>query len=134
MCSSILPLEEKIPYGFLVLTKKFFNQSSEIYVKNFGKVIQHYCRPASGKPVIMEIAKNLKLIEEEIEAPLMTLHRFGNQCSSSLWYELAYMFWGGLQVGMRSGSKALFGKHKLVHPNMYQEASLSASFLKRYFE
>jgi 3-oxoacyl-[acyl-carrier-protein] synthase III len=27
----------------------------------------------------------------EIEAALMTLQRFGNQSSSSLWYELAYL-------------------------------------------
>ncbi|KAJ9539706.1 hypothetical protein OSB04_026212 [Centaurea solstitialis] len=113
MGSSILPLEEKIRYGLSVFTKRFLNQSSEIYVPNFGKAIQHYCLPASGKAVIMEIAKNLKLKDEEIEAPLMTLHRFGNQSSSSLWYELAYMEAKGrvkegdrvLQLGMGSGPK-----------------------------
>ncbi|KAJ9539708.1 hypothetical protein OSB04_026214 [Centaurea solstitialis] len=113
MGSSILPLEEKIRYGFSMFTKKFLNQSFEIYVPNFGKAIQHYCLPASGKAVIMEIAKNLKLKDEEIEAPLMTLHRFGNQSSSSLWYELAYMEAKGrvkegdrvLQLGMGSGPK-----------------------------
>lgn len=89
--SSILPLEEKIRYGFSIITKKFLNKSTEIYVPNFRKVIQHYCLPASGKAVIMEIGKNLKLKQEEIEAALMTLHRFGNQSSSSLWYELAYL-------------------------------------------
>ncbi|KAI3808857.1 hypothetical protein L1987_24820 [Smallanthus sonchifolius] len=89
--SSILPLEEKLRYGFSVIRKKFFHKSIELYVPKFSKVIQHYCLPTSGKSVVMEIGKKMKLKEEEIEAALMTLHRFGKQSSSSLWYELAYM-------------------------------------------
>ncbi|KAK1421405.1 hypothetical protein QVD17_23715 [Tagetes erecta] len=89
--SSILPLEEKIRYGFSIIRKKFMDKSVELYVPNFRKVIQHYCLPTSGKPVVMEIGKKMKLKDEEIEAALMTLHRFGNQSSSALWYELGYM-------------------------------------------
>ncbi|GJS49187.1 3-ketoacyl-CoA synthase 5-like protein [Tanacetum coccineum] len=89
--SSILPLEEKIKYGFSIIRKKFLNNSRELYVPNFRKVIQHYCLPTSGKTVITEIGKKMKLKEDEVEPALMTLHRFGNQSSSSLWYELAYM-------------------------------------------
>ncbi|KAL4575909.1 hypothetical protein LXL04_011996 [Taraxacum kok-saghyz] len=89
--SSILPVEEKIRYGFSVIRKKFLDKSTELYVPNFRKVIQHYCLPTSGKAVVMEIGKKMKLKEEEVEAALVTLHRFGNQSSSSLWYELAYM-------------------------------------------
>lgn len=85
----ILPFSEKFWYG-VSLMKKRFVKCEEIYVPNF-KVIQHFCLPCSGKGVIREVGKGLKLGEREIEAALMTLHRFGNQSSSSVWYELAYL-------------------------------------------
>lgn len=111
--SSILPLSEKLRHGVSILWKKFIDKSSEIYVPNFKTVIQHFCLPTSGRPVIREIAKGLKLGDRDMEAALMTLHRFGNQSSSSLWYELAYLeakervnkgdkVW---QLGMGSGPK-----------------------------
>ncbi|KAI3720778.1 hypothetical protein L2E82_31771 [Cichorium intybus] len=89
--SSILPLEEKIRYGFYVIRKKFLKKSTQVYVPNFRKVIQHYCLPTSGKAMTMGIGREMRLNDEEMEPALMTLHRFGNQSSSSLWYELAYM-------------------------------------------
>ncbi|KAL3834549.1 hypothetical protein ACJIZ3_009285 [Penstemon smallii] len=111
--SKLLPYTEIILYAYSILKKKYFNKSTEIYVPNFKTVVQHFCLPASGKPVIREIGKGLKLGEWDLEPALMTLHRFGNQSSSSLWYELAYMeakervkkgdrVW---QLGMGSGPK-----------------------------
>lgn len=111
--SSILPFSEKVRTIAAILWKIFINKSSEIYVPDFKTVIQHFCLPTSGRPVIREIAKGLKLGEKDIEPALMTLNRFGNQSSASLWYELAYleaketvkkgdMVW---QLGMGSGPK-----------------------------
>lgn len=57
----------------------------------FKSVIEHFCLPTSGRPVIKETGKGLNLGESDMEPALMTLHRFGNQSSSSLWYELAYL-------------------------------------------
>ncbi|CAK9135199.1 unnamed protein product [Ilex paraguariensis] len=111
--SSILPFTEKIWYAVSCIRKRFIDKSTEIYIPNFRSVLQHFCLPTSGRPVIREIGKGLNLEEREMEPALMTLHRFGNQSSSSLWYELAYMeakekvkkgdkVW---QLGMGSGPK-----------------------------
>ncbi|RYR44034.1 hypothetical protein Ahy_A08g040413 isoform A [Arachis hypogaea] len=62
-----------------------------IYVPNFMSVIQHICLPCTGMSVIRETGKALRLSERDIEPALATMHRFGNQSSSSLWYELAYL-------------------------------------------
>lgn len=111
--SSILPFLEKFRHGVSVFRKRFIHKSAEVYVPDFKKVIQHFVLPTSGKLLIREIGKGLKLGEREIEAALMTLQRFGNQSSSSLWYELAYMEAKGRvkkgdkvwQLGMGSGAK-----------------------------
>ncbi|EEF51487.1 acyltransferase, putative [Ricinus communis] len=112
--SKVLPPLEKVRHGISIIRKRFIDKSGEIYVPNFKTVIDHFCLPTSGRPVIKQIAKALKLGERNVEAAFMTLHRFGNQSSSSLWYELAYLeakermkkgdkVW---QLGMGSGPKA----------------------------
>ncbi|KHN02772.1 3-ketoacyl-CoA synthase 6 [Glycine soja] len=121
--SEILPLSEKFWYGVSVIKKRFI-KSEGIYVPNFKTVIQHFCLPCSGRPVIKEIGKGLKLSERDIEPALMTLHRFGNQSSSSLWYELAHLeakervhkgdkVW---QLGMGSGPKCNSVVLKCIRP------------------
>lgn len=89
--SLILPYFENFLYVLSILRKTLLDKSTEIYVPNFRKVITHFCLPKPGKVLVRRIGKELKLGEKEIEASLMTCHRFGNQSSSSLWYVLAYM-------------------------------------------
>ncbi|KAL5069999.1 hypothetical protein RYX36_020886 [Vicia faba] len=90
--SEILPISSEVWHGVSLIKKRFkFKNSKGIYVPNFKTVIQHFCLPCSGRSVIREVGKGLKLGERETEAAMMTLHRFGNQSSSSLWYELAYL-------------------------------------------
>ncbi|KAF3621327.1 putative alpha-L-fucosidase 1-like [Capsicum annuum] len=124
--SQILPFTEKILYGVSILKKKLADKKSttEMYVPNFKSVIQHFCLPTSGKPVIKEVGKELNLGESDMEPALMTLHRFGNQSSSSLWYELAYLepkervkkgdkVW---QLGMGSGPKCISLVWECIRP------------------
>ncbi|KAG9139632.1 hypothetical protein Leryth_018262 [Lithospermum erythrorhizon] len=88
---SILPLREIVLYGVSLFYRNFIHRNSEIYVPNFKTAIQHFCLVPSGKPIIKVTAEVLKLGEVYTEPAMMTLHRFGNQSSSSIWYELAYM-------------------------------------------
>nr|CAD1821577.1 unnamed protein product [Ananas comosus var. bracteatus] len=60
-------------------------------VPDFRAAVNHFCLPASGKPMIKKMAAGLGLREAEMEAALMTFHRFGNQSSASMWYQLAYL-------------------------------------------
>ena len=39
---------------------------------NFKSVIQHFCLPTSGRPLIREIAKGLKLGENEVRVSKKT--------------------------------------------------------------
>ncbi|XVE58660.1 hypothetical protein DITRI_Ditri04bG0186500 [Diplodiscus trichospermus] len=89
--SRLLPFKEKLKHVLSIMRKKFIDKSAEIYMPSLRIAIQHFCFPTSGRALIREIAKGMKLDERDIEASLMTLHRFGNQSSSSMWYELAYM-------------------------------------------
>ncbi|CAN1217059.1 3-ketoacyl-CoA synthase 10 [Linum perenne] len=52
---------------------------------------EHFCVQAASKTVLDELQRNLELSDKNIEASRMTLHRFGNTSSSSIWYELAYL-------------------------------------------
>ncbi|KAK9747698.1 hypothetical protein RND81_02G009600 [Saponaria officinalis] len=80
----ILPVSEKIMFCLKYLGRK----NSDPYVPNFGWIIDHCVCHVGGKIVIDALEKTLKL---DVEAARMTLHRFGNTSSSSVWYGLAYL-------------------------------------------
>ncbi|XP_031096728.1 3-ketoacyl-CoA synthase 6-like [Ipomoea triloba] len=89
----VLPASEQILFVLAFLARKLSKSKSFIkpYVPNFKRAFEHFCIHAGGRAVIDELQKNLDLSDEHVEASRMTLHRFGNTSSSSLWYEMSYI-------------------------------------------
>lgn len=86
----VLPISEQLLFFFSLVSKKLFNAKTKPYIPDFKLAFEHFCIHAGGRGVIDELEKNLQLSPAHVEASRMTLHRFGNTSSSSIWYELAY--------------------------------------------
>ncbi|KAH7523900.1 hypothetical protein FEM48_Zijuj06G0061200 [Ziziphus jujuba var. spinosa] len=65
--------------------------SKKPYIPDYKLAFEHFCVHAASKTVLDELQRNLELSDRNMEASRMTLHRFGNTSSSSIWYELAYL-------------------------------------------
>ncbi|GKV21172.1 hypothetical protein SLEP1_g31177 [Rubroshorea leprosula] len=89
----VLPYSEQLQFGWSVLRQKFWatRGQKQTYVPKFKKAFEHFCIHAGGRAVIDAVEDNLKLEKEDGEASRMTLYRFGNTSSSSVWYELCYL-------------------------------------------
>ncbi|KAL9227545.1 hypothetical protein vseg_003223 [Gypsophila vaccaria] len=88
----ILPVPVKITFLLNNLIRKFkLSKSSpkpKNYVPNFGSVIDHFVSHVGGRFVIDAVQR---IVELDVEPARMTLHRFGNTSSTSVWYGLAYI-------------------------------------------
>ncbi|XP_075473699.1 3-ketoacyl-CoA synthase 5-like [Primulina tabacum] len=87
----VLPASEQLLFLFTLIGRKIFNPKWKPYIPDFKQAFEHFCIHAGGRAVIDELQKNLQLSAEHVEASRMTLHRFGNTSSSSLWYEISYI-------------------------------------------
>lgn len=87
----VLPISEQLLFFVTLVARKFFNVKIKPYIPDFKLAFEHFCIHAGGRAVIDELEKNLQLSPTHVEASRMTLHRFGNTSSSSIWYELGYI-------------------------------------------
>ncbi|XP_071699324.1 3-ketoacyl-CoA synthase 11-like [Rutidosis leptorrhynchoides] len=88
----ILPIKEKFIYLINHIVRNLIpTLKIKQYTPNYSKVVDHFLPHVGGKPVLDELQKALGFSDEAMEASRMTLYRYGNTSSTSIWYELAYI-------------------------------------------
>ncbi|GFQ08458.1 3-ketoacyl-coa synthase 17 [Phtheirospermum japonicum] len=114
----VLPVSEQLRFAASFVARKVLKMKGvEAYVPDFKLAFEHFCIHAGGKAVLDEVEKNLRLRKWDMEPSRMTLYRYSNTSSSSLWYELAYAEAKGRirkgdrvwQIGFGSGFKCASG-------------------------
>lgn len=93
----VLPFSEQLLFFATLVGRHLFGsnntpeEAKKPYIPDYKLAFEHFCVHAASKTVLDELQKNLELSEENMEASRMSLHRFGNTSSSTIWYELAYL-------------------------------------------
>jgi len=83
-------MSEQLLFLATLAAKRILGIKIKPYLPDFKMAFDNFCIHAGGRAVLDELEKNLNLSEWHMEPSRMTLYRWGNTSSSSLWYELAY--------------------------------------------
>ncbi|KAL2510750.1 3-ketoacyl-CoA synthase 17 [Abeliophyllum distichum] len=87
----VLPLSEQIYYAINnYVTKHLHLANFKPYKPNFSRAVDHFFPHLGAKFLLDELQKKMGFSDEQMEAARMTLYRYGNTSSSSVWYEMAY--------------------------------------------
>ncbi|XP_025617077.2 3-ketoacyl-CoA synthase 2-like [Arachis hypogaea] len=87
----VLPRMEQLKFLLNLIARKSFKKMViKCYTPDFKLAFEHFCIHTGGKAVQDEMQKTLELSDWHMEPSRMSLYRYGNTSSSSVWYELAY--------------------------------------------
>jgi 3-ketoacyl-CoA synthase len=135
----VLPASEQLLFALSFIARKVLGGKFKPYIPDFRTAFDHFCIHAGGRAVIDELQRSLNLSDQQVEASRMTLHRFGNTSSSSLWYELAYIEAKGRMrkgdrvwmIGFGSGFKCNSAAWECIEPAPNAEGPWATS-IHRY--